>query len=225
MAEGKFVAYYRVSTQQQGRSGLGLEAQQKAVADYLNGGRWTLLAEFTEVETGKGADALDKRPQLRAALALCKKRKATLVIAKLDRLARNVHFVSGLIESGVEFVATEMPQANKTMIQMYAVMSEWERDAISKRTKDALAATKARGVQLGRAGAANVAAFNESQRAAAAAHAEHVRETLHELRSEGHSLRKIVVMLNASQHKAPGGGKWHLGTVQRVLARIEQASA
>jgi len=220
LAEGKFVAYYRVSTQQQGRSGLGLEAQQKAVADYLNGGRSTLLAEFTEVETGKGADALDKRPQLRAALALCRKRKATLVIAKLDRLARNVHFVSGLIESGVEFVATEMPQANKTMIQMYAVMSEWERDAISKRTKDALAATKARGVQLGRAGAANVAAFNESQRAAAAAHAENVRETLHELRSEGHSLRKIVVMLNASQHKAPGGGKWHLGTVQRVLARI-----
>src|SRR5690242_17040646 len=133
---GRFVAYYRVSTQQQGRSGLGLDAQRKAVADYLNGGRWTLVAEFTEVETGKGSNALDKRPELRAALALCKKRKATLVIAKLDRLARNVHFVSGLIESGVEFVAADMPQANKTMIQMYAVMSEWERDAISRRTKD-----------------------------------------------------------------------------------------
>lgn len=101
MAQGRFVAYYRVSAQQQGRSGLGLEAQRAAVADYLNGGRWILIHEFTEVETGKGANALDKRPQLRAALSLCKKRKATLVIAKLDRLARNVHFVTGLIEFGI----------------------------------------------------------------------------------------------------------------------------
>ena len=145
--EGRFVAYYRVSTQQQGRSGLGLEAQRAGVEAYLNGGKWTLLDEFTEVETGKGANALDRRPQLRAALELARKRKATLVIAKLDRLARNVHFVSGLIESGVDFVAADMPQANKVMIQMHAVMSEWERDAISKRTKDALQAAKARGIR------------------------------------------------------------------------------
>jgi DNA invertase Pin-like site-specific DNA recombinase len=142
------VAYYRVSTQQQGSSGLGLEAQRAQVGAYLNGGRWSLLGEFTEVETGKGSNALDRRPQLRAALELARKRKATLVIAKLDRLARNVHFVSGLIESGVDFVAADMPQANKVMIQMHAVMSEWERDAISKRTRDALAAAKARGVKL-----------------------------------------------------------------------------
>src|SRR5438132_1230133 len=146
MTQGTFVAYYRVSTQKQGCSGLGLEAQRACVADYLNGGNRALLAEFTEVETGKGSDALDRRPQLRAALEACRKPKAKLVIAKLDRLARNVHFVSGLIESGVEFVAADMPQASKTMIQIYAVMSEWERDAISRRTREALAAAKARGV-------------------------------------------------------------------------------
>lgn len=151
MAQGKFVAYYRVSTARQGASGLGLDAQREAVARYLNGGEWELVGEFTETETGKGADALAKRPQLRAALELCKRRGATLIIAKLDRLARNVHFVSGLLETGCDFVAADMPQANKVMIQMHAVMAEWERDQISKRTKDALAAAKARGVKLGTA--------------------------------------------------------------------------
>jgi DNA invertase Pin-like site-specific DNA recombinase len=105
MASGKFVAYYRVSTVRQGQSGLGLEAQQESVRRYLNGGDWELLAEHQEVETGKGADALDKRPQLKAALAECRRQGATLIIAKLDRLARNVHFVSGLMESRVRFVA------------------------------------------------------------------------------------------------------------------------
>lgn len=220
MAQGKFIAYYRVSTQQQGRSGLGLEAQRKAVTDYLNGGRWTLVAEFTEVETGKGANALDKRPQLRAALALCKKRKATLVIAKLDRLARNVHFVSGLIESGVEFVAGDMPQANKVMLHMHAVMSEWERDQISKRTKDALAAAKARGVELGKAGRANLAKVNDRKHAYAQQHADHLRATLRGLQEQGLSQRAIADELNRLGIKAPRGGEWHLPTVQRVLARL-----
>ena len=143
MAQGKFVAYFRVSTARQGVSGLGLEAQRAAVESYLNGGRWQLVADYTEVETGKGSNALDRRPQLRAALDHCKRERATLVIAKLDRLARNVHFVSGLIESGVDFVAADMPQANKVMLQMHAVMSEWERDQISARTKAALQAAKA----------------------------------------------------------------------------------
>jgi DNA invertase Pin-like site-specific DNA recombinase len=218
--QGKFVAYYRVSTQQQGRSGLGLDAQRKAVTDYLNGGRWTLLGEFTEVETGKGADALDKRPQLRAALALCKKRKATLVIAKLDRLARNVHFVSGLMESKVPFVAADMPHADKTMIHMYAVMSEWERDAISKRTKAALAAAKARGVQLGRAGRANLAAMNAQRHNEAQARAGDLRETLLGLQERGKTQRDIVDELNRLGVKSNRGGAWHLRTVQRVLARI-----
>lgn len=171
MAQGKFVAYYRVSTARQGASGLGLDAQREAVARYLNGGEWELVGEFTETETGKGADALAKRPQLRAALELCKRRGATLIIAKLDRLARNVHFVSGLLETGCDFVAADMPQANKVMIQMHAVMAEWERDQISKRTKDALAAAKARGVKLGTAGAANLKPNVEARQRAADAFA------------------------------------------------------
>ena len=118
MAQGRYIAYYRVSTQKQGISGLGLEAQRAAVEAYLNGGRWTLLAHFTEVETGKGSNALDKRPQLRAALDLCRKKDATLLVAKLDRLARNVHLISGLMESGVEFVAVDMPMANRLTVHI-----------------------------------------------------------------------------------------------------------
>jgi len=219
--QGKFVAYYRVSTAKQGTSGLGLDAQRAAVAAYLNGGRWTLLEEFTEVETGKGADALDRRPQLRAALELARKRKATLVIAKLDRLARNVHFVSGLIESGVDFVAADMPQANKVMIQMHAVMSEWERDAISKRTKDALAAAKARGVKLGVAGAANLAKVNDRRHAYAQQHADKLRVTLRGMRKQGLTQREMVEQLNTLGLAAPRGGAWHLATLQRVLARLD----
>ena len=220
MAQGKFVAYYRVSTQQQGRSGLGLEAQRAAVAVYLNGGKWDLLGEYTEVETGKGSNALDRRPQLRAALDVCKKRKATLVIAKLDRLARNVHFVSGLIESGVEFVAADMPQANKTMIQMHAVMSEWERDAISKRTKEALAAAKARGVKLGTAGPENLRAVNDQRHEYAQEHAEKLEGVLKGLRDRGLSQRAIAAKLNELGIQAPRGGVWYLATVQRVMARL-----
>ncbi len=123
-----FVAYFRVSTQRQGASGLGIEAQRLAVSRYLAERSQTALGEFVETETGKGANALEKRPQLRSALELCKKTGATLLIAKLDRLARNVHFISGLIETGVDFIAADMPQANKVMLQMHAVMSEWERD-------------------------------------------------------------------------------------------------
>ncbi len=156
MATGQFIAYYRVSTQQQGRSGLGLDAQRASVMQYLNGGSWELSGEYTEVETGKGADALDKRPQLKAAIAACKQGKATLIIAKLDRLARNVHFITGLLESGIDFVCADMPQANKVMLQMYSIMAEWERDQISARTKAALQAAKERAVILGKAGPGNL---------------------------------------------------------------------
>lgn len=220
MATGRFVAYYRVSTQQQGKSGLGLEAQRAGVAAYLNGGKWDLLAEFTEVETGKGSNALDRRPQLREALALCKRRKATLVIAKLDRLARNVHFVSGLLETGVEFVAADMPQANKVMIHMHAVMSEWERDQISKRTKEALAAAKARGVKLGTAGPANLRHVNVSRSEQADEHALRVQDVVLGLQARGLSQRAIVAELNALGVKTANGGAWHLPTVQRVMARL-----
>src|SRR4051794_29578177 len=145
MANGKHIGYYRVSTGQQGQSGLGLEAQKKAVTDYLNGSNWELTAEFTEIESGKHED----RPELRKALAACKKHKAILVIAKLDRLARNVHFISGLMHAGTEFVAVDFPQANRLTIHILAAVAEHEREMISQRTKAALAAAKARGKRLG----------------------------------------------------------------------------
>jgi DNA invertase Pin-like site-specific DNA recombinase len=145
MAEGRFVAYYRVSTAKQGASGLGLEAQRKAVTDYLDGGNWTLLSEHAEVESGKNAD----RPALAAALRDCKLKKATLVIAKLDRLSRDAHFLLGLEKAGVDFVATDMPNANRLTVRLMAVIAQEEREMISARTKAALAAAKARGVRLG----------------------------------------------------------------------------
>src|SRR6185437_13573983 len=155
---------YRVSTERQGRSGLGLDAQRTAVLDYLNGGGWKLLGEFTEVETGKGRNALARRPQLRAALEACRKQKATLLIAKLDRLARNVHFVSGLMESGVEFVAVDMPMANRLTVHILAAVAEHEREMISQRTKAALAAARIRGVRLGNR--TNIALAQANSRAA-----------------------------------------------------------
>ena len=143
-----FVAYYRVSTQRQGRSGLGLEAQRQAVQAWLQPRDGVLVAELTEVETGKGANALDRRPELRAALDHARRHKATLIIAKLDRLARNVHFISGLIEQKVPIVAADMPDADITMLHIYAAMAEREARVTSERTKAALAAAKARGTVL-----------------------------------------------------------------------------
>src|ERR1700722_4424418 len=145
MANGKFVAYYRVSTAKQGASGLGLEAQQEAVRSYLNGGHWKMVSEVTEIESGKRND----RPALAKALALCRVHGATLVIAKLDRLARNVNFISNLMEAGVEFTAVDFPQANRLTIHILAAVAEHEAAMISSRTKAALAAAKARGVKLG----------------------------------------------------------------------------
>src|SRR5918993_4311163 len=146
MAKGSYVSYLRVSTDRQGRSGLGLEAQRKTVEDFLNGGRWNLIAEFVEVESGKR----DDRPKLAEALALCRVHNATLVIAKLDRLSRDAAFLLGLQKAGVRFVAADMPEANEPVVGVMAVVAQAERKMISARTKAAMAAAKARGVQLGR---------------------------------------------------------------------------
>ena len=213
----QFVTYYRVSTQLQGASGLGLDAQRQTVERYLFGGDKTVLASFTEVETGKGSNALEKRPQLRLALDLCKKTGAALLIAKLDRLARNVHFVSGLIETGVDFIAADMPNANKVMIQMYAVMSEWERDQISERTKAALAAAKARGVVLGATGPANLKPCNDLRQREAREFRERLRPVLDGMVAQGLTRRAMVERLNILGIKAPTGGAWSLGQAQRVL--------
>ena len=140
----RFVAYYRVSTERQGRSGLGLEAQQAAVAGFINGGT-ELVAEFTEIESGKR----NERPALAQALEACRRHKAKLVIAKLDRLSRNLAFIATLMASGVEFVAVDNPHANKLTVHILAAVAQHEREMISQRTKDALAAARRRGVRLG----------------------------------------------------------------------------
>src|SRR5437660_11386002 len=144
-AQGRFVAYYRVSTDRQGKSGLGLDAQREAVENYLNGARWTLVADFTEIESGKRND----RPELEKALAACKKLKARLVIAKLDRLSRNLAFIATLMDSGVEFVAVDNPHANKLTVHILAAVAQYEREAIAQRTRDGLQAAKARSNPLG----------------------------------------------------------------------------
>ncbi len=217
MSVKKFVAYYRVSTVKQGQSGLGLEAQKAAVSGYLNDGAWELVAEYTEVETGKGSNALDKRPQLRAALDACKKQGAILIIAKLDRLARNVHFVSGLLETGVDFIAADMPAANKVMIQMYSVMAEWERDQISARTKAALAAAKTRGVVLGASGANNLRRNVVERKNAASAFADRLAGVINGFRASGLTQRAIVEQLNQLGITTSKGGQWSLSQLQRLI--------
>jgi DNA invertase Pin-like site-specific DNA recombinase len=210
----QFVAYYRVSTDRQGRSGLGLEAQREAVLRHLTSHAGELRGEFCEIESGKRTD----RPQLASAIAAAKKAKATLIIAKLDRLARNVHFISGLMESGVDFVAADNPHANKLMMHMLAAFAEHEREQISQRTKDALAAAKARGARLGRNGADRLA---PAHRAEALERARQLAPVLAELKSTGLSARQIAAQLTARGISTPNGAKWHAPTVIRVMNRAD----
>jgi DNA invertase Pin-like site-specific DNA recombinase len=219
--KGKFVAYYRVSTESQGRSGLGLEAQKKAVLDFLNGGQWELVAEFTEVETGKNAHTAN-RPELEHALKLCKKTRATLVIAKLDRLARNVHFISGLMERGVKFCAVEFPNADPFMLHVHAAMSEHERRLISARTKAGLERAKARGVKLGKHGAV----LARENAAKAKAQARELKPVIAELRKAGKAtVRAIMEELNGRGIKTLRGGTWHPQTVNVLLHRVDGKGA
>ncbi len=226
MASGRYIAYYRVSTARQGRSGLGLEAQRHAVHQYLNGGQWTLLSEYVEIESGKRAD----RPQLAAALAACRLHKATLVIAKLDRLARNVAFVSALMDSKAEFVACDFPSANRLTIHILAAVAEHEAHAISERTKAALAAAKARGVRLGgyrgRSGTpADCERARAEQMVSADQRARDLADTIHSIRAEGHiSLRSIGRELNCRGIPTLRGGNWSVSHVSNVLSRINSLS-
>lgn len=214
---GRFVAYYRVSTTQQGQSGLGLEAQQAAVRAYLNGGSWELLGEFTEIESGRRKN----RPQLETALAMCRKQKATLVIAKLDRLARNLHFISGLMEAKIDFVAVDMPTANRLTVQILAAVAEEEARAISARTKAALASAKARGVKLGSHGAV----LGAQNHAKAAKVANDLQPILAELKAAGiDTVRGIAAELNARAIPTPSGKRWHSTSVHRLLCRLNKAA-
>lgn len=209
-----FVAYYRVSTDRQGKSGLGLEAQQQAVRAYLNGGDWNLAGEFTEVETGKQND----RPELTKALALCRKRKARLVIAKLDRLSRNLAFIAQLMDGGVEFVAVDNPHANKLTVHILAAVAQHEREMIGERTRAALQAAKLRGVRLGRNGAENLA---PCYRQAAIERATVLKPLLKELLGKGFTLRSIARTLTKQRVPTLNGGGWHPQTVSRVLRRLD----
>jgi DNA invertase Pin-like site-specific DNA recombinase len=222
MAVGRFVAYLRVSTQRQGASGLGLEAQRKASADYLNGGSWQLVAEHVEVESGKR----DDRPELAQALAACRVHGATLIIAKLDRLARNVAFISNLMAAGVEFVAVDFPQANRLTVHILAAVAEHEREMISARTKAALAAAKVRGVRLGNPanlrdrpkGAARSAVVRRERAERRAADLRPMIEAIQA--REATSLRAIAAELTRRGIPTPRGtGVWQAVQVQRVLNR------
>lgn len=211
----KFVSYYRVSTEKQGLQGNGIEAQKQAVARYLTSMNCELVGTFEEVESG----ANNKRPQLAAAIQTAKSKKAILVIAKLDRLSRNAAFLLQLQDSGVDFVACDMPNADKLSVGIIALLAQRERQLISERTKAGLAVAKQRGVTLGNPNASKawkkaVAAIKERKQQFAAT----VIKSIEEIRSTGvESLSRIADCLNKRGDKTPRGGKWTATAVKRVL--------
>jgi DNA invertase Pin-like site-specific DNA recombinase len=220
------VTYFRVSTAEQGRSGLGLEAQRHAVTTFCNGRGSKVIGEFVEVESGKR----DDRPQLKAALHLAKVTGATLVIAKLDRLSRNVAFLASLQDSGAQFIAADMPEANELTVHIMAAVAQAERKAIAKRTREALQAAKARGMVLGnpngaaalrRAAKGNVAAVVALQ-ADADRHAADLAPIIADLRSAGmSSLLALATALNERHIQTRRGGRWHASSVRNLLQRME----
>lgn len=216
----RYAAYFRVSTKQQGKSGLGLDAQREAVRRHLVGNPDATVTEFVEVESGKRKD----RPELAKALQLCRQTGAVLIIAKLDRLARNVAFVSSVMESGIEFVACDNPQANRLTLHILAAVAEDEARRISERTKAALEAAKVRGVKLGgdrgyRPSGAPLEAL-AGLAAGADRFAEGVMPLLHELQENGvTSLLGMARALNENGIRTSRGGQWHASTVRNVLKR------
>ena len=217
------VAYLRVSTTRQGRSGLGIEAQRAAIAQFCTATGYTVAAEFVEVETGKGADALDRRPQLAAALAKARRLKCPVVVAKLDRLSRDVHFISGLMAQRVPFVVAELgADVDPFMLHIHAAFAERERAVIASRTKAALAALRASGAQLGNR--TNLAEAGVMGRAAtvraADAHAGNVLPVVRQMQAAGvATLADLATGLNQRAIPTARGGAWHAMTVQRLLSR------
>lgn len=213
----KYLAYYRVSTIRQGHSGLGLEAQKKSAQQYLSSCGGELLGEFTEIESGKKSD----RPMLTAALEACKQENAILLIAKLDRLARNVHFISGLLEADVRFVAADMPNADRFMLHVYAAMAEEEARRISIRTKQALRAAKARGVVLGK----NGRKLAQENAAAADRFCLQIGKKIDDLRErEKMTFREIADHLNKIGVETANRRRWHCSTVYNAHNRYTSLS-
>ncbi|GAC1574533.1 MAG: recombinase family protein [Sphingomicrobium sp.] len=217
------VAYLRVSTERQGRSGLGLEAQRDIIARFANAEGIELVGEFVEIETGKGADALDRRPELAAALAMARKTKCPVMVAKLDRLSRDVHFISGLMSKGVPFVVAAMGgSTDPFMLHIYAALAEQERRMISERTKAALAAKKAQGVQLGNRTnlpEARVKAV-AATKAQANAFALNVLPVIDQVRESGAtSYNAIAKQLNVRGVRTARGGTWQAATVRKIMLR------
>lgn len=212
-----FIAYYRVSTTSQGHSGLGLEAQQAAVRAYVQSVGGVLVNEFKEVESG----AINDRTELKAALKLCRTQKAMLVIAKLDRLARSVHFISELLQSGVEFVAADMPHANKLTIHIIAAVAEYEREVIAQRTKAALKAAKAKGIPLGNPNAAKQSKKASDQtRNQADAYVRKILPVVQTLQAQGvTSLSRLAKSLEAAGVSTQRGGQWTAAGVRNILLR------
>jgi DNA invertase Pin-like site-specific DNA recombinase len=217
----RYVSYLRVSSQKQGKSGLGLEAQRTMIADFVRSINGRIVAEYTEVESGK----LANRPELSKALAACRIHNAVLIVAKLDRLARNVAFVSNLMESNAEFTACDFPQANRFMIHMLSAVAEYEAKLISERTKAALAQAKRRGVQLGgdrgnilRIQRKGSRAGNVVRSAKARQRSADLLPVIDSIRGEGvTSLRQIADGLNTKGIPAPRGGAWSAVQVLRVI--------
>jgi DNA invertase Pin-like site-specific DNA recombinase len=227
---GQFITYTRVSTARQGRSGLGLEAQREAIARFAETDGATIAGEYTELETGKGSDALATRPQLAAALAEARRRRCPVLVAKLDRLSRDVHFISGLMSHRVPFIVAELGRdVDPFALHLYAALGEKERDLISRRTKAALQAAKARGVKLGcsdgsrilpHAAAGNKASA-DARSAKADAFARDVAPMIRELAASGMSFRKIASELEARGVRTPRGGTaWTGNAVKRVIDRV-----
>ena len=223
------VAYYRVSTRQQQRSGLGIEAQRATVARFTEAEGLTLIAEFVEAETGKGADALDRRPQLAAALATAKAAKCCVLVSKLDRLSRDVAFVAGLMAQRVPFIVAELGRdADPFMLHLYAALAEKERRLISERTKAALAVRKAAGGKLGNS--TNIDQAGESGRAsliaAADEHARGLLPLLRTLKAEGTiTIGAITRALNERKVPTPRGARWHVSSAMNLLTRAQKLEA
>jgi DNA invertase Pin-like site-specific DNA recombinase len=222
------IAYLRVSTRQQGQSGLGIGAQRTAVARFAEAEGMTLLGEYVEVETGKGSDALDRRPQLAAALAAARTAKCSVLVSKLDRLLRDVAFVSGLMAQRVPFIVAELGRdADPFMLHLYAALAEKERRLISERTKAALAAKKASGHRLGNPrniGAAGVLG-RTMQIAVADQFVEGLMPVVQAIRGSGAAtLEAITVALNQRGIRSARGGRWHASSVANLLARGKRSA-